>query len=102
MKQIVPIAPSISATAFWDVDFKHIDFEANSLFVLDKVFNYGTWGDVIGALKYYGVERVKKEVVKAPYFKKTTLAFLCTVLNLKPKDFKAYRRRQERKTHWKH
>lgn len=101
MKRPALEAPSISAAAFWDVDFEYIDFENNSVFVLSKVFNYGTWNDIVGVLKYYGIKRVKKEVVQVPYFKKTTLAFLCTVLDLKKKDFKAYQRRQSQKNYWK-
>ena len=94
--------PNVSKTAFWDVDFENLDFENNSLFVMDKVFNYGLWVDVIEVLKYYGIERVKEEIVKAPYFKNTTLSFLCTILNLSVSDFKAYQQRQARKPIWNH
>ena len=55
--------PNISKTAFWDVDFENLDFENNSLFIMDKVFNYGLWADVIAILKYYGLERVKEELI---------------------------------------
>ena len=33
--------PDISQKAFWDVRFSEIDFEKNSLHVMEKVFNYG-------------------------------------------------------------
>jgi hypothetical protein len=94
------IKPNISPTAFWDVNFNKIDFEHNSLFVMDKVFNYGTWADIIETLRFYGIERVKKEIIHAPYFKNTTLSFLCLILNLKEKDFEAYQRRQARPSIW--
>ncbi|GAB2795746.1 hypothetical protein GCM10027275_46210 [Rhabdobacter roseus] len=94
--------PNLSATAFWDVDFKQLDFEKDSLFVMDKVMNYGTWSDKLEVLRYYGLDRVKKEIVKAPYFKKPTLSFLCLILNLKETDFTAYQRRQARKSPWIH
>lgn len=93
--------PNISATAFWDVNFEKVDFEKDSLFVMDKVLNYGTWADKIEVMRYYGLDRIKKEVVKAPYFKKVTLSFLCVILGLKEKDFAAYQRRQIHKGHWK-
>ncbi len=43
--------PNISQKAFWDVRFSEIDFEKNSLHVMEKVFNYGTVGRP-GLLKY--------------------------------------------------
>ncbi len=94
--------PNISKIAFWDVDFEEIDFETNSLFVMDKVFNYGIWSDILETLRFYGIERIKKEIVQAPYFKNTTLSFLCTILNLTEQDFVSYQRRQLRKPIWNH
>lgn len=100
MENVISERPNISSTAFWDVNFEEIDFDQNSLFVMDKVFNYGTWSDILGVLRYYGFERVKKEIVKAPYFKKPTLSFLCVILELKQDDFTAYQRRQAKTSIW--
>jgi hypothetical protein len=100
MKENTQAKPNISKIAFWDVNFDNIDFEENSLFVMDKVFNYGIWTDIIEVFRFYGLERVKKEIVQAPYFKKTTLSFLCVILNLEEKDFVSYQRRQARKPIW--
>ena len=94
--------PNLSPVAFWDVAFDQIDFEADSLFVMNKVFNYGLWSDMLEVLNYYGPERVKSEIVQAAYLKKTALSFLCVILELNESDFIAYRRRQERKPVWDH
>ena len=102
MTKPVPNRPNLSATAFWDVAFEQIDFEADSLFVMNKVFNYGLWADILEVLKYYGLERVKREIVQAAYLKKTALSFLCVLLDLTPGDFKVYQRRQQRKPVWEH
>lgn len=69
--------PNLSTTAFWDVAFKEVNFEAHSLFVMNRVFNYGLWADMVDVLRYYGLERVKREIVQAAYLKKRTLSFLC-------------------------
>jgi hypothetical protein len=45
--------PDISQKAFWDVRFDKIDFEKNSLQVMEKVFNYGNWNDQIAIMKFY-------------------------------------------------
>ena len=94
------LKPNISKIAFWDVNFDNIDFEGNSVFVMDKVFNYGIWSDIIEILRFYGIERIRKEIVQAPYFKNTTLSFLCVILNLTEQDFIVYQRRQTRKPIW--
>ncbi len=92
--------PNLSKTAFWDVDFSKIDFEENASFVLEKVFNYGLWTDQIAVVKYYGEDRIKKEVIKGAYFKKKVLSFLCVIFDLQPSDFKCYTRRQSLPLHW--
>jgi hypothetical protein len=92
--------PNVSKIAFWDVNFDNIDFESNSIFVMDKVFNYGIWSDIVEILRFYGIERVRKEIVQAPYFKNITLSFLCVILNLTEQDFTVYQRRQARKPIW--
>lgn len=95
-------SPNLSPVAFWDVAFDQLDFEADSLFVMNKVFNYGLWSDILEVLNYYGLDRIRNEIVQAAYLKKTTLSFLCLILGLNESDFKVYQRRQERKPAWGH
>ena len=75
--------PEISQKAFWDVRFREIDFEKNSLHVMEKIFNYGTWDDQVAIMKFYGLNRIRKEIVKAAYLRKPVLSFLCAILHLK-------------------
>jgi hypothetical protein len=44
------VKPNISQKAFCDVRFSEIDFEKNSLYVMTKIFNYGTWADQIAII----------------------------------------------------
>ncbi|MGN6533601.1 MAG: DUF6922 domain-containing protein [Ginsengibacter sp.] len=48
--------PSISTKAFWDISFNELDFEKSSLYVMEKVFNYGSWDDQVGVMKFYGIK----------------------------------------------
>src|SRR6476659_1422964 len=57
--------PDISQKAFWDVRFSEIDFEKNALYVMEKVFNYGTWKDQVAIMKFYGLQRISKEIIYA-------------------------------------
>lgn len=94
--------PNISKTAFWDVNFDEIDFERNQVFVLDKVFNYGGFEDQISIIRFYGKERVKKEILKVPYFRKEVFAFLCGYFQLNPNDFQCYSQRLSNPEHWEY
>lgn len=100
MKSETSIKPNISERAFWDVNFDKIDFEKSSVFVIDKVLNYGTFSEQIEIIKFYGIERVKNEVIKIPYFKKNVFAFVCGFLNLDKSLFTAYQRRQQQPNYW--
>ena len=92
--------PAISKIAFWDVNFDKIDFEKSSVSVIEKVFNYGTWSDMMEVLRFYGLNRVKKDCVEISYLKGPVVSFLCLILNLKEKDFTAYQQRQKRTSNW--
>ncbi|MDP1810447.1 MAG: hypothetical protein Q8K66_03490 [Sediminibacterium sp.] len=84
------LPPSISKKAFWDISFDELDFEKSSLYVMEKVFNYGSWNDQVAILKYYSLPRIRQEIVQAAYLRKPVLSFLCTILELQKTDFSCY------------
>ena len=90
----------ISKKAFWDVSFENLDFEKSSSFILQKVFNYGSWDDQIAALRYYGCDRTKKEIINASYLRQPVLSFLCTILQLQKTDFECYIKMQSNPLPW--
>ncbi len=70
----------VSKKAFWDVNFAALDFEKSSLFIMQKVFNYGSWNDQVAIMRLYGLERIKKEIIDASYLRQPVLSFLCNPL----------------------
>lgn len=92
--------PEISEKAFWDVRFAEIDFVKNSLQVMEKVFNYGTWNDQVAIMQFYGLNRIGEEIVKAGYLRKPVLSFLCTILHLQKTDFTCYIKMQSHPLPW--
>ncbi len=97
-----PLKPNLTRTAFWEVDWYTLDFQADSLLVMNKVFSCGSWTDMLEVLRFYGIDRVRCEVVQAAYFKRTALSFLCLILDLHESDFTAYQHRQTRQSVWNH
>ena len=90
----------ISKKAFWDVNFAALDFEKSSLFIMQKVFNYGSWDDQVAVMRLYGLERIKKEITDASYLRQPVLSFLCTILRLQKTDFGCYIRMQSNPLPW--
>lgn len=101
-EEVARAIPELTKTAFWDVDWDSIDFQRDSLFVMGKVINYGPWTDIRELLRFYGLERVRREVVQASYLKHTALSFLCLILDLHESDFVAYQQRQTHQPIWNH
>lgn len=75
----------LSDKAFWDVCFEKIDFEKHARYVMEKVFNNGCWNDQVAVMNYYGLQKIKKEVVQIPYLRPTVISFLSALLKV-PKD----------------
>ncbi|WP_229210893.1 DUF6922 domain-containing protein [Dyadobacter jiangsuensis] len=100
MENSLMAKPTISRTAFWDVDFDQIDFQEKDLYVMEKVANYGTWADFINVVRFYGVHRFKQKIVFAAYLKKDVLNFICVAFDLQITDFKCYTRRQSPNQPW--
>jgi hypothetical protein len=89
-----------SKRLFWDVDIQSLNPQTDRFFIIERVMNYGLWNDFIRLIHLYGKDIVKTEVVKSAYLKKDVLNFLCLYLNLKPSQFKCYKRRQLTEPHW--
>lgn len=92
--------PAISQKAFWDVRFNDIDFEKNALYVMEKVFNYGTWKDQVAIMQFYSLQRIKKEIVHAGYLRMPVISFLCVILQLQKNDFECYNKMQLHPLPW--
>jgi hypothetical protein len=92
--------PTISKKAFWDITFAELDFEKSSLYIMEKVFNYDTWNDQIEIMRYYGLSRIRKEIINASYLRKPVLSFLCTILHLQKTNFACYKKMQLNPLPW--
>jgi hypothetical protein len=72
-KEYVPL---LSNFLFWDSDIGQIDFLKQAVFILERVFSMGTEDDVKEVIKYYGIKKIKKEIVKIKFLDKKTLNYL--------------------------
>jgi hypothetical protein len=95
------ITPNIilSGKAFWDVDKLKIDYVNHADYIIRKVFEYGSWDDILEVSAYYGMDKIKKALQTAPYLKENTLYFASLFLNLPRNEFACYTTKQFHPVH---
>ena len=82
--------PNLSKVLFWDIDYSEIDFEKHARFVIERVLTRGNLHDWKELKRYYGLDRIKKEVVNIRYLDKITLNFCHTFFNIQKEKFRCY------------
>lgn len=90
----------LSNKAFWDVRFEDIDFEKHARFVIQKVFNDGSWSDQVAVMKYYGLEKLKEEALQITYLRPTVVSFLSALLKVPKHAFKCYAQKPLQQVPW--
>jgi hypothetical protein len=88
----------ISSRAFWDVDFEKLqqDVDKYSAFIIRKVFEHGTFSDVINVVKYYGNEKVIEVMTSSTFLTEKCLHFASAFLNIEKTNFKCYTNKPQR------
>jgi len=82
--------PKLSKALFWDTDYNTIDYEKHARFVIERVLTRGNWNDWQELRMYYGLSKIKQEVVRIRYLDKLTLNFCHTFFNIQKENFRCY------------
>jgi len=80
----------LSPYLFWDVAISNIDFERNARHIIEKVLSRGTLADWREINRFYGYERIKKEIVHIRYLDNVTLNFCSKYFQVPLNQFKCY------------
>jgi hypothetical protein len=83
--------PDISAKAFWDTKFEHLDYQQHKDYIIAKVFEFGKWEDMIEVTRFYGEKEVKKALVKYPFFFPDTISFISIIFNTPKEQLACYK-----------
>jgi len=62
----------------------------NARHIIERVVMRGMLSDWFEIKKYYGINRIKDEVVRSRYLDKTTLSFCSSYFNLAKEQFRCY------------
>ena len=81
---------NFSPVIFWDVDTSKKDWQKSGRFVIGRVVRYGSVDDWRMAKAFYGIERIKHEMIEEPDLDRRTLSFLSCVLDIPKEQFKCY------------
>jgi len=84
--------PRLSKYLFWDTNMQKLDFEKRASFVLQRVFTMGMQEDEWKAVRYYGKERIRKEVIKCKSLDKKTMNYLSVFYDIPKEDFECYKK----------
>lgn len=76
---------------FWDVDLDSLNLERHKRFIISRILQRGNWPDFTGLITYYGLDRVKEEMVQIRYLDKKTLNFCSIYFNMPLEKFRCYR-----------
>ena len=78
----------LSKQAFWDIDMGKLDYDKHASAIIRKVFDYGTWEDMLEVVSFYGEDTVKRALTTAPYLKELTLLFVSKLFHIPMPNFK--------------
>ncbi len=92
--------PSLSPVLFWDTDPEKIRWEEKAAYVISRAVMYGTKEDWNAIKIYYGLERIKEEMVKVRYLDPKSLHFLSLILETPKEKFRCYSLMQSQPTPW--
>ena len=82
--------PKLSKHLFWDIDIKNLNYETRASFVLERVFTMGMQEDEWEVNRFYGIDRIKKEVIKCRALDEKTINYLSIFYDIPKKDFTCY------------
>lgn len=78
----------LSNRAFWDVDMNKLDYEKQSDAIIVRVFERGSWEDILEVAAYYGNEKVKRALMNASYLMEKTMLFVSNLYKIPLSSFK--------------
>lgn len=85
---------------FWDIDRSTLDLERKARYVIGRVVTHGMLEDWNLIKAYYGLERIKNEMLQERYLDKKSLSFLSCIFEIPKEQFRCYTTQQSIPTHW--
>lgn len=91
---------SLSKILFWDADPEAIDYERHARDVIARVVMRGNWSDWQAIKAYYGLDRIREEMLQVRHLDPKSLAFLSILFGIPKAQFRCYTYQQSNPGHW--
>ena len=90
----------MSSHLFWDIDLSRFDMEKNKRLIVERIFMMGNKSQIRNIIQFYGLETIKKEIVKAGNLDKKTLNWVSIFLKIPKSKFTCFIRKQSTAVYW--
>lgn len=90
----------LSKYLFWDADRNDIDIEKHSVYIIQRVMEFGELNDWKFIRDYYGINRIVEDCKKMRTLDPKALSFICAISGTKKEDYRCYTMRQYTQKHW--
>ena len=71
-----------------------IEYEQQADAIIVRVFERGSWDDILEVSAFYGKNKVIKALVNAAYLMEKTIVFASNMFHISPSSFKCFTTRQ--------
>ncbi len=84
----------LSSKTFWDVDMNKPGYDKQSDYIIRKVFDHGSWDDILEVTGYYVNEKIRQALTNATYLRGNTQYFASPFVNIQIQQFKCIATKQ--------
>ncbi len=81
---------NLSKVLFWDTNYDHIHWEEKAHYVIHRVVTMGSMDDWNQIKEFYGLERIKNEMLQARNLDPKTLNFLSFYFDIPKEQFRCF------------
>ncbi|MFN4145423.1 MAG: DUF6922 domain-containing protein [Runella sp.] len=85
--------PRLRRATFWDTDFDTLDYEHQANAIIKRVFEYGTWEEILETTIFYGEDKIRDTLVNARALRRSTIALAAALLGIPKKEFYSFHNR---------
>jgi len=82
--------PNISSRAFWDTDFYNLDFQRHKNHIIQRVFEYGKWDDILKIISYYENKVITNTLLNAEFLSEKSLQLSSAIFKISKDKFKCF------------
>jgi hypothetical protein len=91
---------NLSKVIFWDTQYENINWENKARYVIERVIMFGTVQDWHIIKAFYGLNRMKTEMLQSRELDAKSLSFLSCIFDTPKEQFRCYTEKQLQPQHW--